>query len=106
VEHARCSQHGELRHVDPDHAEHASAHVTHGHGSTSAGPALTASSPGDEHGHEHCAFCAERKVGLPRPSLPELQAPLGQFQAALLGRERSSRGEPVYSFAPKSSPPV
>lgn len=104
VEHVRCAEHGELVHAEGD------AHDDHGwalQGSSSSSLAITSSSSEGGHGHEHCPICFERRrMALVPPAVPELCVSEGGEAHLAHCPEASPRSSGVYSFAPKTSPPV
>lgn len=105
VEHVRCAEHGELVHVDGDqHADHdGTAHRERSPG----GPAISSSSTDSDHGHDHCLICSERrKLALLPAAVPELRAPEGGDALLALCPDASIHTPRIYSYAPKTSPPV
>ena len=105
VEHVRCAEHGELVHVDGDqHADHARADQR---GVSSGGPTISSSSGDGDHGHDHCLICSERrKLALLPTTIPELRAPEGGDVLLALCPDASLYTPRIYSYAPKTSPPV
>jgi hypothetical protein len=104
VRHVHCAEHDEWLHATGEHAEGLASHRGDGAGDTSAFPAPGAA---DEHGHDHCLICSERRevLGLV-PALPDLMALRREGLTSPPLRVDSTDAGRVYSFAPKISPPV
>jgi hypothetical protein len=109
VEHVRCAEHGEWVHADGDEADgaHSDTHVAQaridGADTVCAGGGKDA----PDHDHDHCWVSPERHDLAPAPpSLTEVRAPQGPtpLDGPTFDDERASGL--VYSFAPKTSPPV
>jgi hypothetical protein len=105
VEHVRCAEHGELVHADGEHdADHAGADQRD---VSSDGPTISSSSGDADHGHDHCLICSERrKLTLLPTAIPELLAPEVSNLLLALCPDASLYTSRVYSYAPKTSPPV
>ena len=101
VQHVRCAEHGEWVHVDEGHGP--TIHV--GRETPVEAAALRSSSSAEDHDHEHCLACAERKLVLRWPALSGVRSPVAR--RALVSNRRVWRtSSRIYGFAPKSSPPA
>lgn len=106
VEHAHCAQHGEWVHVDGEHGGHA-AHAVEAARSEVPSQAVTGAADEQGHDHDHCLVGSERrKLALLPTSQLELGPPDDAGEMAYLARTPSTPSTHVYSFAPKTSPPV
>lgn len=100
VEHARCAEHGDWVHPDDEHG------VTEPSESESA-PVSVVASTGDQHGHDHCQFLADRReLPLPPLTFEALNEPPARV-SVFEGRTQAALGSgTIYELAPKTSPPV
>jgi hypothetical protein len=104
VSHVRCAEHGNW--VDTG-AEHAAEHVDATGVTPLDGAALVATGGVEDHEHEHCWMCSERRNGTRPPSpLAALFDPLGNGVANSPGLSSSYHSTRTYLFAPKTSPPL
>lgn len=104
VEHVRCALHGEL--------VHAEAHPQGGHrvaprAAAPGGAVLHASRSEADHGHEHCQVVSElRRLAVLPSAVPELSASQLAIASQALFAPARFCVPCVYSYAPKTSPPV
>lgn len=104
VDHGSCAEHGQLVHVDHDHDHsHADAHFA-----PCDPPEQTGISPSseDDHEHDHCLVCADRReVTFSFFVLPEVAPAKASEELALLLPPSFVPARRIYEFAPKTSPP-
>jgi hypothetical protein len=104
VEHVRCAEHGDWAHGhDDSHGAGLQAQLAR---APQAAGAL-ASESGDEHGHEHCLSCVSRgETVLPGEDSSVQHQAARQHPAPEFGPGAVVVLQRVFSFAPKTSPPV
>jgi len=124
VEHVRCAEHGEWEHVGEHHGTSDIAHQatletsstaatntpTIGSGlrhDASVRSVFAAAELDEAHGHDHCAFCFDRRRLILTSPFVAADAPVGIADAMLRVAVRSwTVSKERYSIAPKNSPPV
>jgi hypothetical protein len=106
--HARCPEHGHLIHVKGDTAPEAIEALEARLAVAESGAVIGPASPdSDDHDHDHCHLCpASRKRVLPGagPCMPAAAATALRWDGACT--HVAGTGSPLYSIAPKTSPPA
>lgn len=121
VDHVGCAEHGELVHVDHSHG-HDHHHDDHHHDDHHHDAAQTAPTPdaessgagqsvspreGDDHEHDHCLVCADRReVVLAAFVLPKVPPPNARQELNFERPLSFVAVRRIYAFAPKTSPPL
>jgi hypothetical protein len=106
LDHARCAEHGEWVHAVHEHAAVRVDVGPHGDagGATTVEPRHSGES---QEAHEHCLLRSDRHdpALIPSATLDVTELRLGRAIARVAPSSAAFSGE-VYSFAPKTSPPI